>query len=158
MIFQDFNSTSCVWVYLSNSSINEKKSAEILEKFNLFSKDWKSHGASVEGRLRIIDNHIVAIGANIPSDSICGRAVDAQVRFMKSLDNTMGYDFMGRNQLAFTQEKSLVIYDFRKIGSLIDENKIDEKTPWCNTFLKINEDDLFLPFGYSPFAFSFFSE
>ena len=79
-------------------------------------------------------------------------------RFMKSLDNSMGYDFMGRNQLAFAQDKSLVIYDFGKISSLIDENKIDEKTPWCNTFLKINEDDLFLPFGYSPFAFSFFSE
>ena len=158
MIFEDFNSTSCVWVYLSNSSISEEKSTKILEEFNLFSNDWKSHGESVEGRLRIIDNHIVAIGANIPSDSICGRAVDAQVRFMKLLDDSMGYDFMNRNQLAFAQEKSIVVYDFGKISSLIGENKIDEKTPWCNTFLKTNEDELFSPFGYSPFAFSFFSK
>ena len=88
---------------------------------------------------------------------MCGRAVDAQVRFVKELDEQLNLDLLNRSKIAFNINEKLTHFEFKEIQSIINENKINQNTLWCNTFLNTNNEDIFIPFIQSPFASMYFS-
>ena len=97
------------------------------------------------------------IGAGVNNGDMCGRAVDAQIRFIKELDEQLDLDLLNRNKIAFNVNNKLNRFDFKEIQSLIKEKKISHNTLWCNTFLNNNQEDVFIPFSQSPFASIYFS-
>ena len=115
--------------------INGSDKEEISLLFKKFNDEWKSHGEKISGSLKFIKDNIVIIGANYLGVDMCGRSVDAQVRFISKIDQELGKDLLNRNNLAFSISESINIFNFSEIENLIKSEKISRSTRFYNNLL-----------------------
>ena len=157
MIFQNLHPQSKIWLYISPVSIDSVTKKNISSLFKDFVNDWKSHGQPVNGQLKFIKENLLVVGADYFPDGMCGRAVDAQVRFINQINEGFNLDLLNRTNIAFVQQDSIVIHNYNNLGALIKKGSVNKSTVYCNTFSTKNSDEIYLPFGESPFSTTFFS-
>ena len=157
MIFNSLHPNSKIWLYTSSIPINGSDKEKISSLFNEFNDGWKSHGEKISGSIMFVKDNIVIIGANYLGVDMCGRSVDAQVRFVRKIDHEFGKDLLNRNNLAFSISEKIRIFKFSEIENLIKEEKISSITSFYNNFCSKNSDLLQIPFGDSPLASRYFS-
>ena len=158
MIFQNLHPQSKIWLYISPVSIDSVTKKNISSLFKDFVDDWKSHGQTVNGQLKFIKDNLLVVGADYFPDGMCGRAVDAQVRFINQINEGFNLDLLNRINIAFVEQDSIVVHNFNNLDALIKKDSVNKSTIYCNTFSTKNTDEIYLPFGESPFATTFFSE
>ena len=91
MIFQNLHPHSKIWLYISPASIDSVTKKNITSLFKDFVVDWKSHGQPVNGQLKFIKDNLLVVGADYFPDGMCGRAVDAQVRFINQINEEFNF-------------------------------------------------------------------
>jgi hypothetical protein len=157
MIFQNLHPLSRIWLYISKEKIDGITQNNISSLFKDFHKDWKSHGQSVNGQLKFIKENLLVVGADYFPNGMCGRAVDAQVRFINKINEEFNLDLLKRTNIAFVKENSIVVYNYNNLDAVIKEGSVKKSTIYCNNFSTKNSDEIYLPFGDSPLATPFFS-
>lgn len=157
MIFQNLHPQSKIWLYISPVSIDSVTKKNISSLFKDFVDDWKSHGQPVNGQLKFIKDNLLVVGADYFPDGMCGRAVDAQVRFINQINEGFNLDLLNRTNIAFVQQDSIVVHNYNNLDYLIKKGSVNKSTVYCNTFSTKNSDEIYLPFGESPFSTTFFS-
>ena len=157
MIFKNLSSNTKVWVYVSKTPLVNIDLEDISIKFNQFFSNWKSHGEKINGQFKIIDKYILSIAADVNGNSLCGRAADAQVRFVENLSNHYNLNLLNRNNMVYLDGKDVKSFDFKELKDLLQSGSISNDTFCFNTFIRENKDQLYLAFGQSPFASLSFS-
>ena len=157
MIFQNLHPLSRIWIYISPQKIDNNTQNNISLLFEDFVEDWKSHGQNVNGQLKFIKENLLVVGADYFSNGMCGRAVDAQVRFINKITEEFNLDLLNRTNIAFVKENSIVVHNYNNLDALIKEGSVSKSTVYCNNFNIKNSDEIYLPFGESPLATPFFS-
>jgi hypothetical protein len=157
MIFQNLHPQSKIWLYISPVSIDSVTKKNISSLFKDFVDDWKSHGQPVNGQLKFIKDNLLVVGADYFPDGMCGRAVDAQVRFINKINEGFNLDLLNRTNIAFVQQDSMVVHNYNNLEALIKKGSVSKSTVYCNTFSTKNSDEIYLQFGESPFSTTFFS-
>ena len=157
MIFQNLHPQSKIWLYISPVSIDSVTKKNISSLFKDFVDDWKSHGKPVNGQLKFIKDNLLVVGADYFPDGMCGRAVDAQVRFINQINERFNLDLLNRTNIAFVKQDSIVVHNYNNLDDLIKKGTVNKSTVYCNTFSTKNSDEIYLPFGESPFSTTFFS-
>ena len=157
MIFKNLHPHSNIWLYISPVSIDSVTKINISSLFKDFVEDWKSHGQAVNGQLKFLNDNLLAVGADYLPNGMCGRAVDAQVRFINQINEGFNLDLLNRTNIAFVQQDSVVVHNYNNLDDLIKKGSVNKSTVYCNTFSTKNSDEIYLPFGESPFSTTFFS-
>lgn len=157
MIFDNLHPQAKIWLYLSPTKIDNDIQNNISSLFKDFVDNWKSHGLSVNGQLSFIKDNLLIVGADYFPNGMCGRAVDAQVRFVNNINEQFNLDLLNRTNIAFLKEDSIMVYNYSNLDALVMNGSVNENTIYCNTLSDKNSDEIYLPFGESPFASSFFS-
>tara|TARA_B100000927_G_C16467738_1_gene470355 strand:+ start:1757 stop:2233 length:477 start_codon:yes stop_codon:yes gene_type:complete len=157
MIFKNLSHNAKVWSYIANTSLSEINHEIFKKKFDEFFSTWKSHGEKINGSFKIVNNHFLLIAADVNGNNLCGRAVDSQVRFVKEVEFFFSLSLLDRNNMAFVEDGVSKCFKFKDLKSLYLNKTICDKTLLCNTFITVNEDEIYLPFGKSPFASLYFS-
>lgn len=93
--------TNKVWVYTSSKEFNAAQIDQINQMAHSFSSTWKSHGALVIGGIEVLYNRFVFIYADDCDGHLCGRAQDAQVRFIKELESSLNLELLNRMNIAY---------------------------------------------------------
>ena len=157
MIFQNLHPQSRIWLYISKEKIDDITQNNISSLFKDFLKDWKSHGQPVNGQLKFIKENLLVVGADYFPNGMCGRAVDAQVRFINKVNEEFNLDLLNRTNIAFVKENSTVVHNYNNLDAVIKKGLVNKSTVYCNNFSTKNSDEIYLPFGDSPLATPFFS-
>ena len=157
MIFQNLHPQSRIWLYISKEKINDITQNNISSLFKDFHKYWKSHGQPVNGQLKFIKENLLVVGADYFPNGMCGRAVDAQVRFINKVNEEFNLDLLNRTNIAFLKENSTVVHNYNNLDAIIKKGLVNKSTVYCNNFSTKNSDEIYLPFGDSPLATPFFS-
>ena len=157
MIFQNLHPQSRIWLYISKEKINDITKNNISSLFKDFHKDWKSHGQPVNGQLKFIKENLLVVGADYFPNGMCGRAVDAKVRFINKVNEEFNLDLLNRTNIAFLKENSTVVHNYNNLDAIIKKGLVNKSTVYCNNFSTKNSDEIYLPFGDSPLATPFFS-
>jgi hypothetical protein len=157
MIFQNLHPLSRIWLYISKEKINGITQNNISTLFKDFHKDWESHGQPINGQLKFIKENLLVVGADYFPNGMCGRAVDAQVRFINKINEEFNLDLLNRTNIAFVKENSIVVYNYNNLDDLIKKGSVNKSSVYCNNFSTKNSDEIYLPFGDSPLAAPFFS-
>ena len=87
MIFDTLHPRSKIWIYINSKAFDIETKKNIKSSFLNFQEDWKSHGSNIEGEIKFLNNHLMVIGAQYKPEAMCGRAVDAQVRFITTINS-----------------------------------------------------------------------
>ena len=157
MIFTDFKSNAKVWMYVSSQSIDTLTQKKISDQFLNFAETWKSHGEKVSGKLTFINDYVIVVGADLLVDSMCGRAVDSQVRFIKDLEQETGFTFMNRQNVCLNNKDHLYVVAFSDLKQLVECGDVDENTLIYNSMIQSNNEDIICPISHSPFGNVIFS-
>jgi hypothetical protein len=153
MIFSDFKSNSKVWMYISSEILDDSTQNTISEQFSSFVKSWKSHGDQVDGKLLFMDNHVVIVAADVLGNSMCGRAVDSQVRFIQDLETLTGFTLMNRQNICLkNKDDSSYVVPFSSLKKLLENRDIDANTMVYNSMIQLNNESVILPLSHSPFG------
>jgi hypothetical protein len=156
MIFNDLHPKSRVWLYISSLTLNNNSKDKIVKLFDDFSFSWKSHGKSIDGRIKLIENNILIVGAGYLGTDMCGRSVDSQVRFVNKIDNHFRLDFLSRQNLGFLINNKTVVFNFHDINKLIKQRvKSDSSIPYTS-FCNKRADKIHLKFSQSKLGDKYF--
>ena len=123
--FENQVNSSKVWVYISDNRISELQK-NIINTFTAeFLSSWKSHGELVQGSVSVVDDYFLLICANVSDGNMCGRAVDANVRFVKELQDLTGLSLLNRLTVAYrNSENQIMISSYGELKTLIDNNDV----------------------------------
>ena len=149
MIFDSLHHKSRVWVYISSKPLTSYTKNKITCSFNDFKSSWKSHREQLEGNLKFLKEKILILGVQYLGSPMCGRSVDAHLRWINEINNDLDLDFLNRN---------ITIYHFNELDKLVKNGTLNESTTYINSFITTNSEKIQLPFGESPFAEKYFSE
>ncbi len=131
-----------VWVYTSHSKINPDQRSIILSLADDFLDQWESHGKSVHGSITVINDYFVLIAADDKGNPLCGRAVDENVSFIKSLQDKIGLDLMSRMSVAVKLQDEIKILDYNNIKAQIDNGNITNEAIVFNPLVKSKQEFL----------------
>lgn len=102
----NFKASDKVWIYTSPLRFTAEQKDIILRRADEFLKGWESHGSLVKGEIGVLYDHFIVVIADDCDGDMCGRAQDAQIRFIKELGIELGLDLTNRMQLAYRLEES----------------------------------------------------
>ena len=123
----NFSDNAKVWVYFSKSKINSSQKQIISDLSVLFMNEWTSHGEKVHGDVVVYDDCFLVICAEVSSDSMCGRAVDANVRFVKDIESKTGLSLLDRMTAAYRNiEGEIMISTFHKLKESMDSKSTND--------------------------------
>ena len=149
MIFNHFSSDSRVWLFIANQKLSSSQSELLHSQFSNFCENWKSHGTLLQGEIKCIHDQLIVFGAN--QQDLCGRSVDALVRFVRETENSLGLDLLNRNRMGYLKNDVFNPFHFHEIENLKINSSISSTTMITNNFIEKNGEDLFIPLGQSPF-------
>ena len=109
-----------VWVYTSSSEFNAAQIEQINQLAHSFTSSWESHGDPVIGGIEILYNRFVFIYADDCDGHLCGRAQDAQVRFIKELESNLNLELLNRMNIAYKMaHKSIEVLPMTQFSALL---------------------------------------
>tara|TARA_B100000963_G_scaffold304509_1_gene278324 strand:+ start:1207 stop:1656 length:450 start_codon:yes stop_codon:yes gene_type:complete len=147
MIFNQFSPESRVWLFIANQKVSSSQIKLLHTRFSNFCETWKSHGTSLHGEIKFIYDQLIACGVN--QENLCGRSVDALVRFVRESEDDL--DLLNRNRMGYLKNNVLNPFLFHEIKNLKINSSISSTTMITNNFIEKNGEDLFIPLGQSPF-------
>ena len=147
MIFNQFSPESRVWLFIANQKVSSSQIKLLNTRFSNFCETWKSHGTSLHGEIKFIYDQLIAFGVN--QENLCGRSVDALVRFVRESEDDL--DLLNRNRMGYLKNNVLNPFLFHEIKNLKINSSISSTTMITNNFIEKNGEDLFIPFSQSPF-------
>ncbi len=130
--FNGIDNQAKAWVYTSNQEFTESQVAEIEKYANVFLSQWDSHGKLVKGAFQIIKNRFIAIFADTEGDTMCGRAQDSSVKFIKELEQILGLQLMDRMLVAIHHNGSIEALPFRELRNKLNSGELSDSTVFYN--------------------------
>lgn len=130
------------WVYTSNQDFSETQLADIEKYAEVFLSQWDSHGNLVKGTFQILNNRFIAVFADTEGDTMCGRAQDSSVKFMKELEQILGVKLMDRMLVAINQNGIIETLPFMELRNKIASGEIPKNTNFYNGLITSKQEFL----------------
>ena len=140
--FTEIDNEAKAWVYTSSKDFTKVQQGEIKKHAQVFLASWDSHGKIVKGSFQIIKNRFIAIFADTEGDTMCGRAQDRSVKFMKELEQILGVKLMDRMLVAIQQNDQIVTLPFVELRSKIASKDVSTLTLFYNGLITSKKEFL----------------
>lgn len=117
-----------VWIYKSATPLSAGQQAMIRERGTAFTGAWRSHGQVVVGALEVLNDHLIALGADIKDMRICGGAIDASTRLVKELERDLGLQLTDRMVVVYEKDGVLHTCRVPELEGLVKEGRLTGDT------------------------------
>jgi hypothetical protein len=145
--YEELADASRVWVFQSDREFTENEQQELNAELTNFVNNWLSHGSLLKAYFKIMHNRFIIFIADEDGDRMCGRAVDASVRFVKELEARYSISLLDRNRMAYIDQAGKVHgCMLSELSRLSEEGKIKQETKVFNNLVqnKIEFENAFL--------------
>jgi hypothetical protein len=132
--------TSKVWVFQAEREFTKQEEQLLSDKLNSFVDNWLSHGSLVKGHFKLLHNRFIVFFADEQGEAICGRAVDASVRFIKEMEAQLGIAMLNRSLVAYLDNGKVISCTLNDLSALLEEGKINQDTSMFNNLVASKED------------------
>ena len=149
MIFNHFSPDSRVWLFIANQKLSSSQFEQLHLQFSNFCETWKSHGTPLHGEIKCIHDQLIAFGVN--QQNLCGRSVDALIRFVRDTEGSLGLDLLNRSRMGYLKNDVFSTFFFHEMKNYKLINSISTTTMITNNFIEKNREELFIPLCQSPF-------
>ena len=130
-MFVDFNSlpdSARVWIYQSDREFTEEEVITINQKAVEFINGWTRHGDALKGSFTIEYNQFIILGLDETFNSASGCSIDASVRFVKEVEQTLSVDLMNKMNISFKDGDNINIVKLPDFQKFAKEQKITSDT------------------------------
>jgi len=134
--YEDLAGESRVWIFQANTEWSETGQKALFTELTRFVDNWLSHGSLLKAHFKLIDRRFIVFFADEEGDRMCGRAVDASVRFVKELETKYNLVLLDRNLVAYIDHNGK-IQECRldELNMLLEQGKITPETMVFNNLV-----------------------
>ena len=146
---------SKVWVYASDTFIDDDKANEIKSHLYNFSMQWKSHGQDVESYVHLFHNRFIVFVAD-DSKHVSGCSIDSSVHLVQQIEQHYGLNFFNRMQYYYIEDDQIKSIHHNQMNQAISEGQISEDSLFFNNL--VNNKDQFIHQWISPIKDSWYKK
>ena len=135
--YEELAGESRVWVFQAERELAETEHKAITAELTQFVDNWISHGSLLKATFKLLQNRFIVFVVDEEGDRMCGRAVDASVRFVKELEAKYHISMLDRNRMAYIDKSGKVqgcMLD--ELNWLIEEGKVTPETKVFNNLVQ----------------------
>jgi hypothetical protein len=131
---------SRVWIFQANREFTAVENKAISNELLQFVENWLSHGSLLKAYYEIFHNRFIVFFADEQGDNMCGRAIDASVRFIKELEKKYGVSLLDRSRVAYRKDGQIYACTLDELGQRIEEGEITPDTEVFNNLVSTKEE------------------
>ncbi|MCC6754356.1 MAG: hypothetical protein IT266_10290 [Saprospiraceae bacterium] len=106
--FSDFPDGSRVWIYAADQEVPGHLEAAVREQLKDFLSQWHSHQMPLRATGDLLYRYFVIIVVDETSNAVGGCSLDDSYRFLRTLSQFAGVDFLSRQYAYFLNDQSRV--------------------------------------------------
>ncbi|WP_445747802.1 ABC transporter ATPase [Polaribacter sp.] len=138
--YKNLPSNSRVWIYQSNREFTQKEIDFITEKAIAFINNWTRHGDDLKGSFTIKYNQFLILAVDENFNSVSGCSIDASVRFVQQLEQTLQLDLMDKMNITFKDGNNINLIKLPQFQEFVKSKKINAETIVFNNLVATKED------------------
>lgn len=139
----DYNTlapNSRVWIFQADREFSADETASISTELLQFVDNWLSHGSLLKAHYKLLHNRFIIFFADEEGDNMCGRAIDASVRFVKELEKKYSVSLLDRSRVAYIKNDKVYACTLDELGQRIEAGKITPDTEVFNNLVSTKEE------------------
>ena len=139
----DYNALSPlsrVWIFQADREFSPEENSSIKNELSLFVENWLSHGTLLKAHYKLLYNRFIIFFADEEGDNMCGRAIDASVRFIKELEKKYSVSLLDRSRVAYLKDSNVEACTLAELGQRIEEGEITPGTEVFNNLVSTKEE------------------
>lgn len=129
-----------VWVYQANCPLSDSDVNTINQALQPALSQWAAHGQALLASAQVVENRFVVVGVdegyNLPS----GCSIDASVRTLRALGESLGIDFFDRSAAIQTATGAVQTIDLPAIKAAVANGTLTPETIVLNTLVNIKAE------------------
>ncbi|MCU0317777.1 MAG: hypothetical protein MUC61_00320 [Amoebophilaceae bacterium] len=138
--FHQLSGEAHVWVYQASRPFGQEEKAAVLQKAQEFLGQWASHGLPLQCSAEILYDQFLILAVDETLQSATGCAVDASVKFIRTLEQAFQVDLLSRTHVAFRQGEDNFLVPLSQLEDSIRQGAISEDMlTFDNTITKKTE-------------------
>lgn len=138
--YEQLAPTSKTWVFQAERELTDTEKELLTNKLIAFTNNWLSHGSLVKGHFKILHNRFVVFFADEQGEAMCGRAVDASVRFIKEMETLLGISMLDRKLLAYEKNGKVFSCTLSELSALLEDGTISNNTMVFDNLVSTKQD------------------
>jgi hypothetical protein len=131
---------SRVWIFQADRELSAVENKAISNELLQFVENWLSHGTLLKAYYKLLFNRFIVFFADEEGDNMCGRAIDASVRFIKELEKKYSVTLLDRSRVAYIKDGKAEACSLNDLGQQIEEGKITAETEVFNNLVSTKEE------------------
>ena len=135
--YEDLAGESRVWVFQASRELSAQEEKSISSELVDFVDNWISHGSQVKSHVKLLNKRFIIFFADEEGDRMCGRAVDASVRFVKALETKYKLVLLDRALMAYLDNNgNLQGCKLDELNKLTEGGKVTFQTKVFNNLVQ----------------------
>jgi hypothetical protein len=131
---------SRVWIFQADREFTADENQAISNELLQFIDNWLSHGSLLKAHYKLLHNRFIVFIADEEGDNMCGRAIDASVRFVKELEKKYGVLLLDRSRVAYIKDGKVEACTLDELGQRIEDGEINPDTEVFNNLVSTKEE------------------
>lgn len=128
--FAALPATARVWIYQANRSLTDAELTAVGPHLAQFATAWTSHGAALRAAAEFRHRQFLVIGLDEAVAGASGCSIDASVRFVHELENTLSINLLDKEHLAFGGPDGLDLLERRALKLAVAAGTLGPETPY----------------------------
>jgi|SRR6185312_862921 len=139
----DYNTlapNSRVWIFQADREFSADENSSISNELLQFVDTWLSHGSLLKANYKVLHNRFIVFFADEEGDNMCGRAIDASVRYIKELEKRYSLSLLDRSRVAYIKNDKVYSCTLDELGQRIEAGDITPDTEVFNNLVSTKEE------------------
>ena len=136
----NFHPDSRVWVYQCNRLFSLNEAMETEELLKEFTRQWKSHGTPVKGKVYLFFGQFIVLIADETATGVSGCSTDSSVRLIKDIEERFGVNMFDRTTMAFVVKDKVELLPLSQLQYAFDNGFINSDTLYFNNLVQTKEE------------------
>ena len=124
-----------VWIYQASRPLTEQELVQVLPRLAAFAEEWTSHGQQLVAAAQFLHRQFLVVGLDEEVAGASGCSIDASVRFVRELEQSLGLELLEKLRMAFLCEGELRFFSRRELRAAVAAGIITAATPYFNNTL-----------------------
>ncbi len=96
-----------LWIFAADRSLSEHERERVLAEVDAFIEQWTAHGVPLRAGREVHHDRFVMVAVDERAAGASGCSVDALVRRMRQLQNTLGVDLVDNAPVLYREGKTI---------------------------------------------------
>jgi len=127
---------SRIWIYQSNTLLEDALSSLIGDRITAFLQQWSSHGSQMHAAMEVRHNRFLIIGVDEQTAAASGCGIDKLMRFIQELEKEFNITLLDRMLVSWEADGLVQVASLHVFEGLLDSGKISEDTLVFNNLVE----------------------